>query len=196
VCGGVMEVWVEVIDPLPPPGWVDIHYLRPPDRLTVFRQELVHEGEDGMIVTLARAVALPAPLRAGGEVILDPGAPALWFTFPGVPHDIGRFHRADGSFTGWYANLLTPVVIEPGHVWRTTDLRLDVWLPEGAAHPLLLDEDELAEAVDAGWIDPAHAALARDEAVRIMIAAATGSWPPPIAREWTLERALDRLAGG
>ena len=189
VCGGIMEVWVEPVDPPAPEGWVHIHYRRPPDRLTVFTQRVLHEGDDG-IVTLARGVELPAPLVVDGRAILEPGADAVWCTFPGVAHDIGRFHTGDGVFTGWYANLLTPPVIEEGGIWRTTDLFLDLWLsPEGELRRL--DEEELAEAEARGWISPGEAAEARREADRIEALHRGGAWPPPLAREWTLERALE-----
>jgi predicted RNA-binding protein associated with RNAse of E/G family len=188
VCGGIMEVWLEAVDPPAPEGWVNIHYLRPPDRLTVFTQRVLHEGPDG-IVTLARGVDLPAPLVANGHPILEPGADAVWFTFPGVYHDIGRFHRADGTFTGWYANLLTPPIVEPGGIWRTTDLFLDLWMtPDGEISRR--DEEELAEAETRGWVSVAEAEAARMEAERIETLARSGNWPPPIARNWTRERAL------
>lgn len=188
VCGGVMEVWLEAVDPPPPPGWVHIHYRRPPDGLTVFTQRVVHQ-ESEAIVTLARGVELARPLEVGGRPILEPGADAVWFTFPGAWHDIGRFHLRDGTFTGWYANLLTPPVLEPEGIWRTTDLFLDVWIPvEG--EPILLDREELDQAASRGWVSPDHVEGARVEASRILEAVASGGFPPAVAREWTRERAL------
>lgn len=172
---------------------VEIHYRRPPDRLSVFRQRLVHEG-DGCVVTLMEATPLAAPSRAGDRIILEPGAPVVWFTFPGAWHDIGRFHTADGRFTGYYANLLTPVRFLAPHVWETTDLFLDVWLDaDGTA--LLLDEDELDAALATGWLDAGTAAAARAEADRLLAAARSGTWPPTVARDWTLERARSAATG-
>ncbi|HSG46956.1 MAG TPA: DUF402 domain-containing protein, partial [Longimicrobiales bacterium] len=108
---------------------VRIHYRRPPNRVQVFEQTLIHDGAD-VKVTLARDLPYE-PMRIEGEVVLEPGSDVVWFTFPGRWHDIGRFHRADGTFTGLYANLLTPPVLD-GTEWDTTDLFLDVWLtPDG-----------------------------------------------------------------
>lgn len=179
---------------------VEIRYRRPPDRLQVFHQYLVHDAPD-VKVTLARAMAFPAPLRIDGVTVLEDGSDVVWFTFPGIWHDIGRFHRADGVFTGIYANILTPPVMD-GAVWDTTDLFLDVWIPAGKAEALLpdakarlLDADEFDEAVAQGWIDPTTAAHAREEADRLLKAAASGAWPPPVVSEWTRERALSLLPG-
>ena len=164
-----------------------IHYLRLPDREHVYRQILVHDAPD-VRVTLARSTKLRAPLVIGGSVALDPGSDVVWFTFPGCWHDIGRFHRLDGTFTGIYSNVLTPPVFEPCEVWRTSDLFLDVWIPLGGS-PTVLDRDEFDEAVKAGWIENATRVRALEEVDRILEAAAAGRWPPRVVEEWTLERA-------
>lgn len=174
----------------PLPRTVHIHYTRPPDRTRVFVQELVHD--DGRVkVTLARDVDHDPPLTVRDRVVLERGSDAVWFTFPGAWHDIGRFHRADGTFTGIYANVITPCVFHPGDDWETTDLFLDLWIPGEGGGPVLLDEDELAEAEGAGWISPETARRAREEASRLAEAARSGGWPPPAVEAWTRERALD-----
>jgi predicted RNA-binding protein associated with RNAse of E/G family len=168
------------------PAWVDIHYRRLPDRETVFRQKVLHRGAE-VVVTLLPAAELSGPVCADGQVILEPGAPVVWFTYPGRWHDIGRFHRADGTFTGFYANVLTPVEIRGGH-WETTDLCLDVWLgADGRA--TVLDEAELAEAERRGWVDAATAARARLEAATLLREARAGAWPSAHVQDWTLARA-------
>lgn len=171
---------------------VAIHYRRPPDRLRIYDQRIV-VARDDVIVTLSEPLDLEAPMTVDGAVMLERGSLAVWFTFPGVWHDIGRFHRADGSYTGLYANILTPPVMD-GPVWQTTDLYLDVWWPvQGPAR--LLDEDELDQALAARHIDTTTADRAREEADRILDLVAGGAWPPAVVTEWTLERALARLGG-
>jgi len=167
---------------------VRIHYRRPPNREQIFRQRLVLDLDD-VKVTFAEGVDLGPPMRIDGRIALEPGSDVVWFTFPGAWHDIGRFHRADGMFTGCYANVITPPVIGDDGRWDTTDLFLDVWLTPGG-EPLLLDEDEFDHAVGREWIDAATAERARTEASRIMEDARAGLWPPPIVEEWTRERVL------
>jgi predicted RNA-binding protein associated with RNAse of E/G family len=170
---------------------VRIHYRRLPDREEVFDQRIVLERPD-VIVTVTDPLVLSRPVGLPEQVVLESGSRAVWLTFPGEWHDVGRFHLRDGTFTGYYANILTPVEITPPSggepwVWQTTDLFLDVTLAPGGA-PALLDEDELEEALALGHIDQELAAAARAEAERLMARAATGAWPPRVAREWTLER--------
>jgi len=197
------------IRPQPDPRFVHIHYLRPPNREQIFVQELLHEDAK-VSITLARRVELPSPVKVDGEVVLESGSDALWFTFPGAWHDIGRFHRTDGTFTGIYANILTPCTFEAGGVWRTTDLFLDLWIPAGGKGPvskkgtanpetvstsgdeiLLLDEEELQEAESQGWVTGELAARARSEAHRLMEAYRQGEWPPRIVYDWIREKGQD-----
>jgi len=166
---------------------VRIHYQRLPDNERIFDQRVVLERDD-VVVTVSDPGAIRAPVLIEGRPVLEPGSRAVWFTFPGRWHDIGRFHLADGTFTGIYANILTPPLIE-GTTWHTTDLFLDVWLPP-AGPVTLLDEDELAEALALGHIDEVTARRAHEEAARLLDLAAAGRWPPPIVNEWTLERIL------
>jgi predicted RNA-binding protein associated with RNAse of E/G family len=90
------------------PALAEIHYRRPPDRLDVFRQVILAETPE-CIVTFLEAAAIKRPMIVAGEVVLEPGSPVVWFSFPGRWYDVGCFHREDGSFTGWYANILTPM---------------------------------------------------------------------------------------
>jgi predicted RNA-binding protein associated with RNAse of E/G family len=184
-------------DPTPSLPTVDIHYRRLPDRVTVFRQIVVEDAGD-YVVTLLERAAVPKPVTAGdGSVILEPGAPVVWFTYRGRWHDVGRFHLADGTFTGVYANVLMPVSMLPGH-WETTDLCLDVWLGAGGRLEVL-DQDEFAAARRSGWLSPAAGRRAEQEAAALARAALAGEWPPPEVRHWTLERAreaVSRAAGG
>jgi predicted RNA-binding protein associated with RNAse of E/G family len=172
---------------------VEIHYARPPDHITVFRQHIV-QHTDECVISLLEHTDIPSSVTVHGSVVLERGAPVVWFTFPGRWHDIGRFHMSDGRFTGFYANVLTPVKFVTPSRWETTDLFLDVWLDERGAE--LLDADELQDALRDGSIDPADAGRAREEAAALLRAAGAGTWPPAVCREWTLERARSVLRGG
>jgi predicted RNA-binding protein associated with RNAse of E/G family len=170
-----------------PPSVVSIHYRRPPDRLEVFTQRLLVDDPE-VKVTFAQNVPFDPPILIEDRVVLEAGSDAVWFTFPEVWHDIGRFHRADGTFTGVYANILTPPLIRDDGIWHTTDLFLDVWVsPIGEL--TILDEDQLEEALALEWISPEQAVRAQEEVARIQTCLEAGSWPPEIVEEWTLDRA-------
>ena len=143
------------------------------------------------IVTLLPSAAIPKPVQVGEQIVLQPGSPVVWFTYPGRRYDAGRFHRADGTFTGVYANLLTPVEMN-GTEWETTDLCLDVWAgADGTVE--ILDADEFAEAVQRGWIDSPTAEATRMQAEMLAADARQGAWPPAHIHHWTLERVRTTL---
>lgn len=170
---------------------VEIRYRRLPDREQRFVQRVVDESPE-RVVTLLDAAELSRPVRVHGEPVLEAGSPVVWFTYPGRWYDIGRFHLADGTFTGFYANVLTPVRME-GDRWETTDLCLDVWV--GADGRIeILDEPEFAAAVEEGWVDTATATIARETAETLENAARQGVWPPDDVYRWDLERARGALA--
>src|SRR5690606_28200494 len=132
-----------------------------------------------VLVTFVDHTPLERPVVVDDRIILDEGSPAIWFTFPGAWHDIGRFHLPDGTFTGIYTNILTPVRFLDASRWETTDLFLDVWQPAGRP-ARLLDEDEFEHAIARGWLDSESAHAARREAARILALAARNDWPPAL----------------
>ena len=134
--------------------------------------------------TLIRAFALGESGRIDDTVVAEPGASLLWFIFPEAWHDIGRFHLADDTFTGWYTNLCTPVQVDEQE-WSSPDLCLDHWMtPDG--YQTWLDEDELHDAVAAGLLDAATRKRIHDERSRIQTHLDLGAWPPPVALDMDL----------
>ncbi|NIN71553.1 MAG: DUF402 domain-containing protein [Gemmatimonadetes bacterium] len=172
---------------------VEIHYHRPPDRLDVFVQDLVVDRPDYK-VTLHDPATVAATLKVGDDVIYEPGAAIVWFVFPEAWHDIGRFHLKDGSFTGWYVNLIAPAQLE-GPAWEMFDLCLDLWIAADGCLQVL-DQDEFDEAVDRNWIDPVTAERARSELSRIVAEVRAGEWPPAVVREYDLMRVRKLRAAG
>ncbi len=171
---------------------VEIHYRRPPDRLDVYVQELVVDRPDYK-VTLHERPPLSTALSVGDRIIFEPGAPIIWFVFPDVWHDLGRFHLKDGTFTGYFVNLITPPQLE-GRTWKLFDLCLDLWI-DASGEIEVLDQDEFDEAVDHLWIDAATARRARFELQRVITEVRADRWPPPAVREYDLERVRSLLPG-
>jgi|DewCreStandDraft_5_1066085.scaffolds.fasta_scaffold02767_3 predicted RNA-binding protein associated with RNAse of E/G family len=161
-----------------------IDYLRPPDRRACYVQRVLAANQR-RVVTLQEGTPLPHALRVDGRVVLEPGSPAVWFTYPGRWYDVGRFFRRDGTPTGVYANAITPVERTP-QGWRTVDLFLDLWVGDDGT-VRLLDEDEFAAARAAGWIDAAAAQRAERTLRRLAGLARAGRWPPREVRAWRLD---------
>jgi len=169
---------------------VRIHYHRPDRGTTVFVEQLVLDRPDVKVTLLDRYAGHEA--HAGDRLILSAGAPVLWFVFPSLGRDVGRFHLADGTFTGWYTNLRAPIRMD-GADWYCTDLFLDHWLPADGTPGCWLDEDEWAAAVRDRLVSPTDQETVRREQADVTAMVAAGTWPPPLARTLDLAAALARI---
>ena len=165
---------------------IQLDYHRPGKGTTVFREWLILDRPDVKVLLLERYEK--EAIRHGDSVMLASGAPVVWYVFTETWHDIGRFHDAQGNFTGWYTNICTPIEID-GDRWKSPDLFLDLWQPV-AGEPVWLDDDELADAVKRGVIDRATRKRIQNERVIIDFQLSQGAWPPPIARDIDLAQAV------
>lgn len=82
------------------------------------------------------------------------------------PYSVFLFTNVDGSFRGWYVNLERPQQ-RSGLGFDYEDELLDVWAQLGA-EPELLDEDELEEAVERGFVAADRAGEVRATAERVL----------------------------
>lgn len=165
---------------------IHYEYHRPGKGVSVFDQVLVLDRPDVKVLLLEAYHG--EPLSADGRVILEPGAPVLWYVFPEKWHDIGRFHLADETLTGWYTNFTTPVEMG-GEVWRASDLFLDLWQPADGGTPVWLDEDEFTEAARKRIIDPTTKRRIENERAMLQLQLKMHQWPPPVTRDIDLAQA-------
>lgn len=170
---------------------VRYRYRRPGKPPTVYDQWLVLDRPDLKVMLLDAYAG--DPLTVGGATVLEPGSPIVWFVFPERWHDIGRFHLADGTFTGWYTNLTTPIEITEAE-WSARDLFLDLWTP-ASGPSVWLDEDEFQAAFKAKRLDAATRRRALNERAIIDLQVASGDWPPPVTRDIDLAQAQRLLQG-
>jgi predicted RNA-binding protein associated with RNAse of E/G family len=172
---------------------IEIRYWRPPAKLQTFAQELVVDRSECK-VTLVESSTSAGTLSVGEKVIFEPGAPMIWYVFPGKWYDLGRFYLRDGTFTGYYGNIIAPATFE-GTEWEIYDLCLDLWIDRDGTYQIL-DQDEFDEAVDRHWIDAETARRARLELDRLVQDTREGRFPPPIACELDLERVRELQLSG
>ncbi len=162
---------------------IEIVYRRLPDDVKTFRQEILHDGPNCKFSLLIHPEDAE-PMRVG-DVRLQPGGAIFWYLFPDRSYEVAGVYDPDGRFLGWYTNLLRVPEIH-GDRWELTDLYLDVWQPpDGPAR--LLDEDDLADAVESGAISREEARQVEAEAAAVLRAARAGRWPPTIVHRHPLE---------
>lgn len=165
---------------------MEIVYRRPGRGTHRYSQELLHDG-GRLKITLLRRPARGPEREVGNVVTLDPGAPLLWFTFPGRGYEVGAFHRPAGELLGHYTNVIRPPRLAGGR-WEITDLFVDVWQPaEAPDDPRLLDREQLRRARAEGVVPPEEADRADELARGIAERARAGAWPPSEVARWPLE---------
>lgn len=172
------------------PRAIAFEYSRPGKSVGTYDHQLIVDEPELKIMLMDDYDG--EPIRINDEIVVEPGASLLWFVFPGAWHDVGRFHLADGTFTGWYTNLCTPVATE-GDTWSSTDLFLDHWTTPEGLHAWL-DEDELLDAIEAGHVSEEWQRAIEKERAFIQSNLDVGAWPPPVALEFGLEEARALLA--
>lgn len=165
----------------------NFQFIRLPDRHFTFESILL-EATDRQIV-LTHDLSPSAPLYYGGEEVLGHDYRAVWFLFKDQPFDVARVYRPDGTWTGYYADVLEPVHwtdADPYSLQPLVDLFLDLWItPEGKWQ--VLDEDELDAAIETRAITADAAARAREVLDGLVRATRSGDFPPAAVRQFGLE---------
>lgn len=165
---------------------LSFEFIRPPDRRVTMHTHLLRATEHVLIVT--HEISPANPLTFQGEIVMDRGFRAVWFLFKDQPYDVGRFYRPDGTWTGYYADVLQPVHwsgADPSTLEPVVDLFLDLWIaPDGQY--AVLDEDEFEDAIARRILAPEqirHARRVLDELVR---ATERSAFPPDVAKHFRL----------
>jgi len=151
-----------------------------------FEQEILLDEADIKITLQVLDRGFP-PRAIDGDTTLGPDWLLAWYLWPGRSYEVGAFHDARGVFHGHYVNLIRPPTFE-GRRWVVDDLFLDVWVP-ASGPPIVLDRDDLADAVERGWVSAEERTRVEALAERVSRCAESRAWPPTALRRWPPELA-------
>lgn len=168
-------------------GEVTFTFVRPPARRISLNALLLSAADDTVVV--AHEASPSRPLRYRDETVVDRGYWAVWFLFKGRPFDVGRFYRPDGTWTGYYVDVLEPVHWEgsdPTTLRPIVDLFLDLWIAPDGSHAVV-DEDEFDAAVRQGHLAPSQATHAQAVLHELIEATQRGVFPPEMVKAFRVE---------
>lgn len=159
-------------------------YVRPGNRRTTFRARLLQADRECVVFT---HVAHPSkPLYYGGHPVIESGYTVVWFLFQRESYDVGCFYRPDGTWTGYYVDILEPVHWRGSRSPRIAplvDLALDIWIPPDGSYQVL-DEDEFASFVRSDDLTSSQAIHARTTLTSVVSLVETGDFPPSIVTDF------------
>jgi len=157
--------------------------IRRGDDVQSFDQEILKNDEDLKITLQVLPTSFP-PARIDDATVLDAGCLLIWYIFPGRWYEIGLFFNQRDVFLGHYINLIRPPTFEVAR-WVVEDLYLDIWAPVDGS-PMLLDENELDEAVTRGKLSVEEAVEVQELGHVMLTRATKRHWPKPL-RQWSPE---------
>jgi len=145
------------------PRRIVIVYHRLPDRIREYPGLL--RDETPSMLTIESRLTTSKPTTAFGKTIADTGYLAIWFIFKNRWYDIGKFYDQSGKWLGYYCDIIQPVrklLADQSRTVRLTDLYLDLWVSAENGF-LILDENELADAVEKRYLTEKMARRARNQ---------------------------------
>jgi len=142
----------------------------------VFRSNKIIVGRSQ--VTSANAVTFD------DKVVLAQGYPITYFQFFDKWFTIVKIRNLHWEHTGYYCDIVMPPRVLDDWV-ELTDLFLDLWVSPDLRYRIL-DEDELEEALQKGWITRELYMKAKRELKKLTRAVENRKFPPPLVKD--LER--------
>jgi GrpB-like predicted nucleotidyltransferase (UPF0157 family)/protein associated with RNAse G/E len=162
-----------------------LRYVRLPAQVLEIYDDLAYESKK-VIVGRSRITSIHS-IVFDGKTVLHAGFPITFFEFPGKWFSIAKVRNLHGKHTGYYCDITTPPKrLEDGSI-EVTDLFLDLWVSPDLKYKVL-DQDELEEAMEKGWISRRLYERAGKELKKLVASVERKDFPPPIVRQ--LERRL------
>jgi predicted RNA-binding protein associated with RNAse of E/G family len=156
-----------------------LRYIRLPRQVLDLYDELLYSSEKVIVgkskITSAHSVIFD------NEVVLATGFQIVYFELMGKWFTIGKIRDLEGRHTGYYCDIVTPPkLLDDGGV-ELTDLFLDLWVSPDLKYKVL-DEDELENALQKGWITGWLYERAEKEMKKLVGIVKRGNFPPSYVR--------------
>jgi len=142
----------------------------PSEIVDISGDELVFRSED-LLVTRWKPIKNRSDISGG-----------MSYTFLKEGYKVSKFLGPEGEFKYWYCDIINVDYDEETDKYVLTDLLLDVKImPDGSV--LVLDVDEVAEAMEKGIISKEEACTSLRILAKILEMAYSGNFPPPVCLE-------------
>lgn len=160
---------------------IRVRIVRLPDDIAEWEHELLLDTPE-MIISEFNFTGLPKPTVLKGRTICENGYRGMLFEFVREWYEIIKIWNHEGEFVGYYCNINRPPERFEGG-YEATDLFLDLWVFPDMEY-VILDEDELLEAVERGLIDNTTESKAKEVLNTLVNMVEGRNFPPRIVNEY------------
>ena len=160
---------------------IRVRIVRLPDDIEEWEHELLLDTPE-MIISEFDFSGLPKPSIIKGRTVCENGYRGMLFEFVKEWYEIIKIWNPKGEFMGYYCNINRPPERFEGG-YEAVDLFLDLWVFPDMEY-VVLDEDELSEAVDKGLVDGDTKKKATEILTRLVNMVEGKNFPPRIVNEY------------
>jgi predicted RNA-binding protein associated with RNAse of E/G family len=121
-----------------------------------------------------------------GKTVLASGYQIVYFEMMRKWFSVGKIRDLDGKHTGYYCDIITPPRLLIDGVVEITDLFLDLWVSPDLRYKVL-DEEELEDALEKGWIARQLYERSRIELEKLVTSVKRGDFPPPLVKRLEMQ---------
>jgi predicted RNA-binding protein associated with RNAse of E/G family len=160
---------------------VTVRIRRLPEEVEEWEHELLLDDQE-LIVSEFIFSGLPRPSVLKGRTVTENGYRGILFEFVKEWYEIIKIWNHDGGLVGYYCNINAPPIRFEGG-YEITDLFLDLWVFPDLEY-IILDEDELLEGAERGWISSSMKMKAQEVLTELVNTVESGKFPPEIVNEY------------
>ncbi len=162
-----------------------VRFIRLPARVLEKYDDLIYQS--GKVLVGRSQATSTHSIEFDGKVVSQAGFPITYFELVGTWFNVVKVRNLRGEHTGYYCDINTPpVLLKDGSV-EITDLFLDLWVSPDLRY-MVLDQDELEEALKKGWVSKQMYARAKRELKKLVALVEMKDFPPRSVRQ--LEKRL------
>lgn len=153
-----------------------LRYVRLPDNALNLHDDLVYRSKE--IIVGKSQIRSVNSVVFDGKTVLASGYQIVYFEMMKKWFSVGKIRDLDGKHTGYYCDIITPPRLLEEGVVEITDLFLDLWVSPDLRYKVL-DEEELEDALEKGWIAKQLYEKSRKELEKLVTSVKQGDFPPP-----------------
>jgi len=161
-----------------------LRYVRLPDNVEDLHDDLVYRSKE--IIVGKSQIRSANSVVFDGKTVMASGYQIVYFEMMRKWFGVGKIRDLNGKHTGYYCDIITPPRLLENSVVEITDLFLDLWVSPDLRYKVL-DEEELEDALEKGWISKQLYEKSRIELKKLVTSVKRGDFPPRLVKHLEMQ---------